>query len=468
MKKKYDAIIIGAGQAAPSLAVHFANLGQSIALVEANRLGGTCVNLGCTPTKTLRKSARVAHLVRHSKEFGITTDGFNVDFAAAMARMHERVNSSRQGLENWINSFNTIDVIHGWAQFEGRQGNDFIIKAGDNTLMTSRVYLNTGTRPFVPPITGMADTPYLDNEGLLSLTECPRHLIIIGGSYIGLEMGQIFCRLGAAVTIIEPGSRVASREDEDISAAVQDVLAAEGITILTGSDITRVHSEQNDVAVTLNSGQQVVGSHLLVATGRIANTDQLNLASIGLACDERGFIPTDSQLKTLVDGVWALGDVNRRGAFTHTSYHDHEIVIAHENSKSQPLHQWGGADRRPPSYAMFTDPPLGRVGISLQEAKALVSRGRSIGVATRQMKDISRAKEESETAGLIRLIVDADTEQILGSSMLGIGCDEVIAVISNFMATGASYRVMQQALPVHPTVAELLPTILSSLTPLDS
>ncbi len=465
--KHVQTVIIGAGQAAPALASAMAKQGDSVAIIEAHHLGGTCVNAGCTPTKTLRKSARVAHVVRNADTFGVSTADVHVDFSAAMTRMRDVVMRSRTGLEQWLSGQSNIEVIHGEARFEGRDGEKFRIGIGDDTLTADHVYINTGTRPFVPAISGLTGLPFLDNVSLLDLKACPQHLVIIGGSYIGLEMGQIFRRLGAEVTIVEPGPRIAAREDTDVSAAIEAVFREEGITVLTGSGIDRVESRDDDVALLLKNGKTVLGSHLLVATGRTPNSDKLNLDAIGVNADERGYIPTDEKLQTNIPGVWALGDINKRGAFTHTSYHDHEIVLAQATNFTQPLYQWKDADQRPSTYAMFTDPPLGRVGMSLNDARNAAAQGQNILVATRQMKDISRAKEEGETAGLIRLIVDGNTEKILGASVLGITGDEVIAVISNFMATGSSFRMMQQALPVHPTVAELLPTILANLAPIE-
>ena len=329
------------------------------------------------------------------------------------------------------------------------------------------MYLNTGTRPFIPEITGLKSVPYLDNVSLLKLTRCPEHLIIIGGSYIGLEMGQIFSRLGAKVSIVEVDERIASREDEKVSEVLNSVFSEEGIKVYVGSTIAKVEKEDDAVSLTLENGVKIFGSHILVATGRAPNSDRLNTEAIGLEKDKYGYLPTDRHLKTNIDGVWALGDINRRGAFTHTSYHDHEIILAQDDDFTQPRHQWQNANQRPLTYALFTDPPLGRVGMSLADAKLAALKGKNILTSTREMKDISRAKEEGETAGFISLIVDADSEQFLGATIFGIAGDEIIAVITNYMATGASYRYMQQSLPVHPTVAELLPTILSGLTPLD-
>lgn len=464
----FDDVIIGSGQAAPSLAVTLGSKGRNVALIEGNTIGGSCVNYGCTPTKTLRKSARVAHMVRNAGGFGVNVSGFSVDFAAAMARMRERVTTSRNGLEQWLESAKGVTLIRGWAGFDGRDAKRFRIRIGDKSITADRVFLNTGTRPFIPPVPGLLQSGYLDNVSLLELRELPRHLIVLGGSYIGLEMGQIFRRLGSEVTIIEAGPDVASREDADVSEAVRKFLEAEGIRILLTSAVAQVQRSDTGQTVELANGDRIEGSHILVATGRLPNTDRLALKTVGVEMDERGFVPTDDHLRTNVDGIWALGDINKRGAFTHTSYHDHEIVLAAISGAATgkpALYQWKSVAERPQTYAMFTDPPLGRVGIGLREAKAAAMTGRRVLVATHQMAQVSRAKEESETAGLIRLFVDAESEKFLGATVLGINGDEIIAIISNFMATGASYRIMQQALPVHPTVAEFLPTILAKLEP---
>lgn len=464
----YNSVIIGSGQAAPSLAVGLAKRGDSVALIEGDKLGGTCVNTGCTPTKTLRKSARVAHMVRRAADFGVKTEGVSIDFAAAMGRMRERVDTARRGLTAWLGRIQGVEVIQGWGAFEGfdDQGR-FIVSVGKGRVTADRVFLNTGTRAFVPPVSGIDDIEALDNAALLALENLPDHLIVVGGSYIGLEMGQIFRRLGSKVTVIHRADRLAEREDEDVSEIIAEFMQDEGVTLQLNANIASVARNMRGSLVTLEDGTEIAGSHILFATGRQPNTDKLNLESVGLQTDARGYVETDAKLRTKVPNLWALGDVNRRGAFTHTSYHDHEIVLAAFDGLED-LYQWKDAEQRPTTYAMFTDPPLGRVGLSRIEARKLVAEGRNILIADMAMADISRAKEESEIAGLIRIIVDGDSEAILGATVFGITGDEIIAVFSNFMATGASYKIMQQALPVHPTVAELLPTILGQLKPLEA
>jgi pyruvate/2-oxoglutarate dehydrogenase complex dihydrolipoamide dehydrogenase (E3) component len=451
-----DAAIVGSGQAAPALATSLAQRGERVAFIEAVQLGGSCVNSGCTPTKTLRKSARVAYLARHAAEFGVHVGGVEVDFAAAMERMQLRVDTARAGLESWIGGERNITLLRAWGSFAGRSRAGFDLLAGDQPVHAKRVYLNTGTRPFIPAIPGIQDVPYLDNVSLLKLRSRPRHLVIIGGSYIGLEMAQIFRRLGSDVTVIETGPRITSREDPEVSECIASFLREEGVTVLAGKPVARVERTEGGIAAIVGDAR-VEGSHLLVATGRLPNTERLNLAAVGVQADERGFIPTNARLETNVPGIWALGDINRRGAFTHTSYHDHEIALANHDGGQR------SADERTMVYAMFTDPPLGRVGMSESEARA---SGKRILMATFDMKNVSRAKEEGETRGLVKLLVDADTERFVGATVLGLSGDEIIQAISNFMAAGASWRVMKDALPVHPTVTEFLPTILGKLKPL--
>ena len=478
MAEHYDIAVIGSGQAGSPLAAALAEGGSRVALIEGHMIGGTCVNTGCTPTKTLRKTARVAHLARNAARFGVSTGPVTVDFTRAMARMRERVELSRAGLEKWLGGVPGLDVVRGWARFDGpagtAAGGGFRLqitateaRSAERTITANQVYLNTGTRPSLAAVPGLDQLTPLDNASLLALDSLPGRLVVVGGSYIGLELGQIFRRLGSEVTIIQPTAHVAGREDPDVSEAIEAMLRAEGITLLTGQAISRAEAaDGGPQTLVLADGQRVSGTHVLFATGRVPNSDRLNLASVGVVTDPRGFITTDSLLGTTVPGIWAIGDVNGRGAFTHTSYHDHEIVLAHRagNPRSDgPLHQWQDADQRPTTYAMFTDPPLGRVGMSLTDAEAAVKQGRHILAATHSMADVSRAKEESETTGLIRLVVDGDTRRLLGATVLGINGDEVIAVLSNFMATGAPIDVMRQALPVHPTVAEFLPTVIGKL-----
>lgn len=464
----FNVAIIGSGQAAPALAVGLAKRGQRVALIEGDRIGGTCVNNGCTPTRTLRKSARVAHLVRRAADFGVHTGPVSVDFPAAMTRMRERVDTARRGLTARLKRTKGVEIIQGWGALAGYDDEErFVVSVGEGRVTADRVFLNTGTRAFVPSVPGIETVDALDNASLLALDELPDHLIVVGGSYIGLEMAQIFRRLGSKVTIVHRSDRLADREDADVSAIIAEFLVDEGVALHLNAKVASVGRSMRGVLMTLEDGTEIAGSHVLFATGRVPNTDRLNLDAVGLETDARGYVVTDAKLRTKVPNLWALGDVNRRGAFTHTSYHDHEIVLA-DLDGTKDLYQWKDAEQRPTTYAMFTDPPLGRVGLSRSEAQNLVAGGRNILIADMQMKDIARAKEESEATGLIRAIVDGDSKEILGATVFGIGGDEIISVFTNFMATGASYRILQQALPVHPTVSELLPTLLANLQPLEA
>ena len=460
---KYDAIIIGTGQAGPSLAAFFAGEGQQVALAEGAQLGGSCVNYGCTPTKTMRASARVAYQARRAAEYGIHTGDVTVDFAAVMARKDQVVNNSREGLTGWLESVENLDLHRSYASFVGKQGAFFQVQIGDDIHESQRVYLNVGTRARVLDIDGLQDVDYMTNVSLMDLRDLPEHLIILGGGYIGLEMGQIFRRLGSDVTIIEHSPRVASREDEDVSAEIERILSEEGVTLKTDHKAVAVEQSADGVIhvdIEANASGDVTsvyGSHLLVATGRTPNTDTLDLPTVGVEMNKRGYIPTNGKLETNVDGVWALGDINGRGAFTHTSVHDYEVV----------RDNYRGIERtvatRNMAYSMFTDPPMGRVGMNERDAR---ESGRNVLMMRHYMRHVSRAKEDGETNGLVKLFVDADTEEFLGGLVFGMQGDDVIQVVSNYMATGASYKIMQRALPVHPTISEFFPTWLSMLEPL--
>lgn len=460
--ERFDTVVIGAGQAGPAVAAKLATQGSKVALVESRELGGTCVNRGCTPTKTLRKSALVAHLARRAAEFGVTVGPVHVNFELAMQRMQTRVDESRAGLQSWLGGVAGLSIIQAHGRLAGRAGPDFLVQAGERTLQAPQVVLNTGTQPFVPPIPGLADSAYLDNESLLKLRALPRKLVIIGGGYISLEMGQIFRRLGSDVAIIEVGPRLTAREDEDVSAAIEQMLLAEGIDLHLGVGIARVLPGNTDggARVELIDGRVIVGSHLLVAVGRAPNTGDVGLDSVGLTTQERGYLLTNDRLETAVPGIWALGDINQRGAFTHTSYHDHDILVENLAGGQR------SADARTSTYAMFTDPPLGHVGLYEADAKRLVAAGGRISQAVFAMKDVSRAKEESETIGLIKLLIDEDSGLFLGATMLGMAADEVIQAIGLVMASHGTWRHVREALPVHPTVTEFLPTILDRRKPL--
>ncbi len=460
--KDFDLIVVGAGQAGPFLAARLVGQGLRVALIESRDLGGTCVNRGCTPTKTLRKSARVAYLARRAAEFGVRTGPIEVDFGVAMQRMHQRVEDARAGLQAWLGGLAGLEIVRAHGRLAGRDGEQFLVTADGRTLRAPRVVLNTGTRPFIPPIPGLAEQPHLDNESLLRLTERPRKLVIIGGGYISLEMAQIFRRLGSKVAVVETGSRLTAREDADVSAAVTEMLQAEGVDIFTGQAVQAVHPGETEggACVELADGRIIGGSHLLVATGRVPNTDDLGLDTVGLTTNPRGYIATNDRLETAVPGIWALGDINQRGAFTHTSYHDQDIVAENLAGGQR------SADARTTTYAMFTDPPLAHVGLYEADAKRLVAQGRRISQAVHAMKDVSRAKEESEPTGLIKLLIDEDSGHFLGATIFGIQGDEIIQAIGLVMASGGTWRTVRETLPVHPTVTEFLPTIIDRRQPL--
>ncbi|PJF23453.1 MAG: mercuric reductase [Phototrophicales bacterium] len=456
----YDVIVIGAGQAGPSMAAELVNMGLKVALAESNLLGGSCVNYGCIPSKTMIASARVAYLARRSADFGIHTGDVTVDINAVIDRVQERSTSARTGLENWLQGLENLDIYHARAAFDGQDGDLFRVRVGDEVIASKRVYLNTGASAFIPPIDGLQHVSYLTNQDILKLREVPEHLLILGGGYIGLEFAQAWRRFGSQVTVIEASSHIANREDEDIIAEIERVFEAEGINILTGHKV--IHAKQDDqIMLTLQTsdGKQttISGSHLLVAVGRRPNSNNLNLESVGVKKNERGYIIVDDHLQTTTPGIYALGDVNGKGAFTHTSYYEFEVALDNFKGGHRSIAE------RHMAYNLYIDPPLGRVGMSEKEAR---QSGKNVLIATKPMSHIGRALEQSETFGLIKLLVDADTEQFLGAAVMGYHGDDVIQCISYFMATGASYKAMQHALPIHPTIAEFLPTILGELKPL--
>ncbi len=455
---EFDAIVIGSGQAGPGVGRHLAAAGKQVALVERDKVGGTCLNRGCRPTKTLRASARVAHLSRTAERFGVRTGEVTVDFAKVMARKDELIDGWVEAQAEALGHTPGIALVYGEARFTGRIDTAFTVAVGDLELSAPEVFLNVGTRATKPPIPGLDDVDWLDNDRVLHLDELPAHLVILGGSYIGLELGQLFARFGSDVTIVERGDRIASREDIEISDEIARILLAEGIGLCTSSNVERVEPTESGVRVHLAEQEPIEGSHLLVAIGRTPNTDSLDLHQIGLETDERGYVPTDGVFRTAVPGIWALGDINGRGAFTHTSYQDYEILVDHLNGGGRT------ADSRIPTYAMFTDPPLGRVGMTDREAAA---SGRRIMKATLPMSRVTRAVLDGETGGLINLLVDADTERFVGASVLGNAGDEIVQIVSALMHADATFHVLAEMLPIHPTVAEFYPTILGGLAPLE-
>lgn len=460
--ERFDAIVIGAGQAGPGVATTLVERGRRVALVEMDKVGGTCLNRGCRPTKAMRASARVAHLARTAGRHGVHTGPVTVDFAALMARKDALIDGWQHGYADSLGHTDGLDMIYGAARFVGTGAQGHVVAVGDRRLVANEVFVNVGTRSTVPAIPGLDPAlgdvvPWLDNDRVLHLEALPEHLVILGGSYIGLELGQLFARLGSAVTIVERGDRVASREDPEISDAVAAFLIDEGVDIRTGAVVERVSVTDGAIRVDSERGEHIAATHLLVAVGRTPNTDTLDLDTVGVETDRRGFVPTDGVYRTNVEGIWALGDINGRGAFTHTSYQDYEILVDHLDGGSRT------ADTRIPTYAMFTDPPLGRVGMNDRDAR---ESGRRVLKATYPMASVTRAALDGETAGLVNLLVDADTERFLGASVLGLSGDEIVQVVSALMHADAPYHVLEDMLPIHPTVAEFYPTILGELAPL--
>jgi pyruvate/2-oxoglutarate dehydrogenase complex dihydrolipoamide dehydrogenase (E3) component len=458
MSQRFDAIVIGAGQSGPSLAARFAQAGKTVALIEREHLGGTCVNDGCIPTKTLVASARAAHVVRHAAEFGVLHEGgVHVDMKAVKARKDAVVNQSVAGLTSWLGGLANLTVIRGEARFTG----PLRIAVGAEAFEAAQIFINVGGRATVPDWPGIHDVPYLTNTSMMDVDFVPAHLAIVGGSYIGLEFAQMYRRFGSEVTVIEAAPRLIAREDAEVSAEVQAMLEREGIAVHVGAKDLAMARDGAGVRIGFaldDRPQSVTASHLLLAVGRRPNTETLGLDAAGVKVDARGFIAVDDELRTSAPGVWALGDANGRGAFTHTSYNDFEIVSANLLD--------GGQRRvsdRITTYGLFTDPPLGRIGMSESEVRA---SGRSALVATLPMARIGRARERGETTGFIKVLVDANTQRILGAALLGIEADEVVQLLLLAMAADLSYTRIQQTMWIHPTVTELLPTLFNGLKPL--
>ena len=458
MSKAFDAIVIGAGQSGPFLAVKLAEAGWKVALIERQHLGGTCVNDGCTPTKTLVASAKVARMARRAADYGIRVGPVAVDMKAVKARKDAVVGASVASLTSWIEQTANLTLIRGAAAFVG----DKTIEVGGERMTAPKIFLNVGARAVMPDWPGLATVGALDNTSILALDVLPEHLIVAGGSYVGLEFAQMFRRFGARVTIVEYAERLIAREDEDVSELARRLLEAEGIEVVVGARDFSVAKHGDGVALGLTVGgakRTIAGSHLLMAIGRRPNTDTLGLDRAGVRTDARGFIPVDDDLRTNVDGVWALGDVNGRGAFTSTSYNDYEIVHAN---------LLGGGGRkisdRIPAYALFIDPPLARVGLNKTQARA---SGKSILRGFYPMARVARAKERGETEGFMEVLVDAATQRILGATLFGLEADEVVHSLIAVMSADTPYTVFERAVPVHPTVSELLPTLFGTLKPLE-
>jgi len=455
---RYDAITIGTGQSGPALTRRLVAAGRNVAIVERKLFGGTCVNTGCTPTKTLVASAYAAYLTRRAGDYGVTIGGpVGVDMKAVKARKDAVVAPSRNGVERSLKRLQGCTVYEGHARFVAPKA----VKVGDQLLEADQIFINVGARATVPPIPGLDQVSYLTNSSMMDVDFLPPHLVILGGSYIGLEFGQVYRRFGSEVTVIELAPRLIAREDEDVSLAIADILREEEIDIRVDSKVVGVEKRGSEIAVNIETAgrqSQVIGSHLLLAIGRRPNTDDLGLDKAGIMTDARGYIQVDDQLQTNVPGVWAMGDCNGRGAFTHTSWNDFEIVAGNLLD-----HEQRRVSDRINAYALYTDPPLGRAGMTEAEVR---KSGRPALIATMAMEDVSRAYEKGETKGFMKILVDKETKQILGASLLGLSGDEVIHCILDIMYAKAPYTVLQRAMHIHPTVSEFIPTMLGDLVPL--
>jgi pyruvate/2-oxoglutarate dehydrogenase complex dihydrolipoamide dehydrogenase (E3) component len=459
MNLKFDSIIIGTGQAGPALAERLAKAGEKVAIIERKRFGGTCVNTGCVPTKTLIASAHAAYLARRSADYGVMIDGqIRVDMKRVKARKDAVANTASGNVEKWLKGLANLTVIEGHARFESPR----TLRVNGDLLEAGKIFINVGGRAMVPPLPGLEHVDYLTNSSIMDVDYLPEHLIIIGGSYIGLEFAQAYRRFGAQVTVVEKSPQIIGREDADVSEGVADILRNEGVRIETAAECMTLEKRGAQIAVKLDcagGSREILGSHLLLAVGRVPNTDELGLEKAGVALDARGFIAVDASLRTGVPGIWALGDCNGRGAFTHTAYNDYEIVadnLLKGESRS--------VDDRITAYSLFVDPPLARIGLSDTEIR---KSGRRALVGKRMMTRVGRAVEKGETQGFMKIAVDADTQQILGATILGVGGDEAIHCILDVMYAKAPYTVLQRSVHIHPTVAELIPTVLGELKPMD-
>ncbi|WP_183037981.1 MULTISPECIES: FAD-containing oxidoreductase [unclassified Sphingomonas] len=456
MMRNFDAIIVGAGQAGPPLAGRLTAAGMTVALIERKLVGGTCVNTGCMPTKTLVASAYAAHLARRGADFGIATGDVTVDMPAVAARARKVVMDARSGNERWLEGMAGLTFLRGHARFTGPR----TIAVDGEEMTAPRIFLNVGGRASVPDMPGVGDVPHLDNTDMVALEQIPAHLVVVGGSYVGLEFAQMYRRFGAAVTVVERGERLIAHEDADVSDAVRGILEDEGITVRTGANCIAFARHADGVAVSVDcqaGDPKVIGSHVLLAVGRRPNTDDLGLDLAGIATDERGYVTVDDMLQTNVPGVWALGDCNGRGAFTHTAYNDFEIAAANLLD-----HDDRTLSERLVGYALYTDPPLGRVGMTQAQAE---KTGRPILVSKRPMTRVGRAVEKGETKGFMKIVADAETQRILGATILGTGGDEAIHGILDMMNADQPVAALRWAVPIHPTVSELIPTLLLGLEP---
>ncbi len=459
MTEKFDAIIIGTGQAGPSLAQRMTREGMKTAIVERWLFGGTCVNVGCIPTKALVASARAAHMARRGGDFGVAIEGrIEIDMKRVKARKDAIVKQSNDGVTNWLKTMENLTVFEGHGRLESANS----VRVNGDLLEAEKIVFNVGGRASVLDIPGIDDVDYLTNTGMMAVDHLPDHLVIIGGSYTGLEFAQMYRRFGSRVTVIEMAPRLIGREDDDVSAAVREILENDGIDIRLNADCIGLARRGGQVAVTANCEpgvEEIVGSHVLLAVGRKPNTDDLGLEAAGVETDARGYIVVDDRLRTNVPGIWAMGDVNGRGAFTHTSYNDYEILAANmfDNDSRR-------VSDRITAYGLFIDPPLGRVGMTETQVR---ESGRKALVGKMLMARVGRARERGETQGFMKVLIEARTDKILGAAILGIGGDEAIHSVLDVMYADAPYTAIQRAVHIHPTVSELIPTMLGDLRPLD-
>jgi pyruvate/2-oxoglutarate dehydrogenase complex dihydrolipoamide dehydrogenase (E3) component len=454
----YDAIVIGTGQAGPYVTSRLAGAGMTVAVIERGAFGGTCVNTGCIPTKAMVASAYAARMAARAPEYGVDVGPVRVDMKRVMTRKEAVSKASRTGLEDWLRSMDNCTVYQGHARFESARE----VTVGGERLHADKIFINVGGRAFVPDMPGLREIDCFTNSSMMSMNFLPRHLIVVGGSYIGLEFGQMFRRFGAEVTVIEMGERLVGREDEDVSAAIREIVEHEGVTVRANAKCIGFAKDGDEVVASVDCADgapRVRGTHVLLAVGRRPNTDDLGLEKAGVAVDARGYVVVDDQLRTGVPGIWALGDCNGKGAFTHTSYNDGEIVIANllENDPRR-------VSDRITAYALYVDPPLGRAGMTEGEIR---QSGRKALVAKRPMTRVGRAVEKGETQGFMKIAVDAETGAILGAAILGTGGDEVIHSILDVMYAKAPWTVIRRAMHIHPTVSELVPTLLSDLRPMN-
>ena len=458
MSEKFDAIIIGTGQSGPSLAARMTREGMKTAIIERKLFGGTCVNVGCIPTKTLVASARAAHMARRGAEFGVKIEGsITVDMEKVKSRKDGIVRQSNEGVTKWLKTMENLTVYEGHGRLESAN----TVRVNDKLLHADKIILDVGARAYVPDIPGLDEVSYLTNSDMMDVDFLPQHLIIIGGSYVGLEFAQMYRRFGSRVTVVEMAERLVAREDEEVSAEVKAILEKEGVEVRLNATCVALAKHGDQIAVTADCQPgpvEIVGSHVLLAVGRQPNTDDLGLDKAGVEINPRGYVIVDDELRTNVPGIWAIGDVNARGAFTHTSYNDYEILAANMFDDDHRR-----VTDRITAYALYIDPPLARVGMTEQEVR---ESGRNALMGKMMMARVGRARERSETQGFMKILVDADTKKILGATILGIGGDEVVHSVLDVMYADAPYTVIQRAMHIHPTVAELIPTMLGDLKPL--